>query len=227
MKACCLAILLILMPSNLYCQQFSNARNDSTHGYSWDKQVNQWAWVERFVFTWDSNGHVTDEVIYDWYPEIQGWIKVFHRIKVFDANGYITEMIYRRGNIESNGLENSSRYVYTRDAYGNRLEEIVYDWDPQAQDWVNVHRWAYFFDARWGNNNCTLHPNPGNGILTIETQIAGQFSIEVTSLNGKLVYSTRMDGDTRQVDLSFLGPGVYLVTVRSPYFLATEKFIKL
>ena len=49
--------------------------------------------------------------------------------------------------------------------------------------------------------NYTVYPNPTQSILTFEMGIIGQFSIEITSLNGQLLYTDRIEGPTHHIDL--------------------------
>jgi len=70
-------------------------------------------------------------------------------------------------------------------------------------------------------------PNPANDQLTIQTSWKGLYSIEMTSLNGQLLYSDKIEGPTHQIDLSSLQKGLYFITVTSKDFVRTEKIIKL
>jgi len=72
----------------------------------------------------------------------------------------------------------------------------------------------------------SIHPIPTNGLLTIEINAPGKQFIELTSLNGQLLYSTKMEGPTLQIDLSSFHNGLYFITVRSRDYIRTEKIIK-
>ena len=52
-------------------------------------------------------------------------------------------------------------------------------------------------------------------------------TIEIHSLNGQLIYSTRMEVSSHQIDLSSFQKGVYFITVSSTDYVITEKIIKL
>lgn len=73
----------------------------------------------------------------------------------------------------------------------------------------------------------SIYPNPTNGILTIESINSRLYSIEITSLNGQLIYKTVMDGTTHQIELSSFQTGTYFITFRSKNFVTTRKIIKL
>ena len=72
-----------------------------------------------------------------------------------------------------------------------------------------------------------IYPNPINSFLTIETGIRDLFDINITSINGQLIYSQNMEGTTHHLDLSSFQKGVYLITIRSKDFVTTRKIIKM
>ena len=71
-----------------------------------------------------------------------------------------------------------------------------------------------------------IYPNPSNTSLTIETSSSDPFNIEITSLNGQLIYSGQMEGTIHQLDLSSFQKGIYIITVRSKDFVTTQKVVK-
>ena len=77
------------------------------------------------------------------------------------------------------------------------------------------------------SNSIKIYPLPANDILNIETGGIRLYSIEITSLNGHLIFSTEMEGTILQIDLSSFQKGVYFITIRSKDFVTTEKIIEL
>ena len=71
-----------------------------------------------------------------------------------------------------------------------------------------------------------IYPNPVNDLLTIEIRQPGQNFIEITSLNGQLLYTYIMEGSFHQIDLSSFEKGLYFITVRSRDDVRTEKIVK-
>ena len=72
-----------------------------------------------------------------------------------------------------------------------------------------------------------LYPNPVTDFLYIETDLTEVYSIELTTLNGQLIFSTGMEDYHHQIDLSPYPRGVYFISIRSKAFVKTEKIIKL
>ncbi len=79
----------------------------------------------------------------------------------------------------------------------------AYNLHSQTGDWVLDERHIYAYDA--------------NGMQTER----------ITSLNGQLLYSDKIEGPTHQIDLSSFQKGLYFITVRSRDYVWTEKIIKL
>ena len=76
------------------------------------------------------------------------------------------------------------------------------------------------------NNSFEVYPNPANDILHINTLI-NNGSLSITNEMGQtLMQSTVISRDTK-LDISFLPPGVYNITVISSYDFKVHKFIKL
>ena len=50
----------------------------------------------------------------------------------------------------------------------------------------------------------SIYPNPANDLLNIETSQPCQHFIEITSLNGQLLYTGRIEGPVHQIDFSCL-----------------------
>jgi Leucine-rich repeat (LRR) protein len=72
----------------------------------------------------------------------------------------------------------------------------------------------------------SIYPNPTNHQLTIETSQPDQHFIEITSLNGQLLHTEKIEGPTHQIDLSSFQKGLYIITIRSRDYVWTEKIIK-
>ena len=77
------------------------------------------------------------------------------------------------------------------------------------------------------HSELTIYPNPTDDLLSIETEYPDLYSIDITSLNGQLLYSEEMEGTFHQIDLFSFQKGVYFITIRSKDFVTTRKIIKL
>jgi predicted GH43/DUF377 family glycosyl hydrolase len=113
----------------------------------------------------------------------------------------------------TSGLNTMTYYLYAVDIYGLFSErgsvDITLGIDEVSKSGIRIY------------------PNPANDLFTVEMDKPGRGSIEITSLNGQLLYSTVMKGTSQRIDLSSFQKGVYFITVRSRNQVWTEKIIKL
>jgi len=72
-----------------------------------------------------------------------------------------------------------------------------------------------------------IYPNPTSDLLTIEIDNPDWKLVDLTSLNGQIIYSTKLEGTSYQLDLSSFRKGAYFITIRSRDFVTTRKIIKL
>lgn len=59
----------------------------------------------------------------------------------------------------------------------------------------------------------SIHPNPSDGKVTIQTTNTEEFELMVSGLDGKSVLTTKFSG-TSEIDLGYLAPGTYLVSCK-------------
>lgn len=76
-------------------------------------------------------------------------------------------------------------------------------------------------------SNFIIYPNPVNDILSVETNMQGQHTVELYLLGGQMIFSTKMKGPILQINLSTFRKGVYLIRVSSRDQVWTEKIARL
>jgi hypothetical protein len=72
-----------------------------------------------------------------------------------------------------------------------------------------------------------IYPNPVGNALFIEPTRIFNFSVDISSVNGRILYSRVCSGSRQYLDLSSFPKGVYFITIRSKDFVSTRKIIKL
>jgi hypothetical protein len=90
-----------------------------------------------------------------------------------------------------------------------------------------IDKSSYVGSSDFRSVNSWIYPNPANEFVAIQFIEPGEYSIEIISLSGQLIFSTKMKGTSHQINLSSFQRGVYLVTIRSKDFVTTKKIIKL
>jgi len=114
------------------------------------------------------------------------------------------------------GIENGEYWLYGRDTIGYISNQVAF----------RLQGSTVGFDNR-STDQFRIFPNPAKSILTIESESPGLHLINITSLNGQLIFNTEMEGTTHQLDLSSFQKGVYFITIRSKDFVTTRKIVKL
>ena len=71
-----------------------------------------------------------------------------------------------------------------------------------------------------------IYPNPTAGVVTIKGKTAGEHQLEILSLNGQSVYQAVVKGVfDKELDLTFLKRGVYLVRLTGPAGNMVQKLV--
>jgi photosystem II stability/assembly factor-like uncharacterized protein len=73
----------------------------------------------------------------------------------------------------------------------------------------------------------TIYPNPTPGMVTIDTGKPGPYTVIVSDLNGRLLFSGDCTGPTCRIDLSSFSRGTYIISVRSPEYVVKRKISRL
>ncbi len=71
-----------------------------------------------------------------------------------------------------------------------------------------------------------IYPNPAGQLLYIEMKQPGHYTIEITSMDGRLIDMASVDGKTHQVDMTRYGEGTCIITVRSEAHVWKDKVIR-
>lgn len=69
-----------------------------------------------------------------------------------------------------------------------------------------------------------IYPNPASAYLEIE--ITQPATIEVTTLQGRLIKAMRLSSGRTSTDISFLPEGIYFLKVKTEQGIWIKKFIK-
>ena len=72
-----------------------------------------------------------------------------------------------------------------------------------------------------------IYPNPATDAVSVQTSGNKGFTVELSTINGTLIYKSKIEGTLHQINMSNLSNGVYFVTVKSDNFYHTRKIMKL
>lgn len=112
------------------------------------------------------------------------------------------------------GLSALPYWIYAFDEYELVSEYVVVDIIASTQEKER----AFEFN---------LFPNPVKGILKIQVPYLNNYSVDIYSLNGELLYQYNKETILFSIDLSTLDKGLYLIKISSENYVATKKVIKM
>ena len=72
-----------------------------------------------------------------------------------------------------------------------------------------------------------IYPNPATDAVTVQTNGNKGLTVELSTINGTLIYKSKIEGTLHQINVSNLSNGVYFVTVKSDNYYHTRKIKKL
>lgn len=75
------------------------------------------------------------------------------------------------------------------------------------------------------NSHINVYPNPSNGIFMLTNENASDIKIEIFDMMGKSVYAFNNFRGMKEIDISELPNGIYIMNLVSDYFLLSTKKI--
>lgn len=76
------------------------------------------------------------------------------------------------------------------------------------------------------NSEIQIYPNPFDDKLSIQTNGNREYSFELTTITGRTVYQSKMEGNSHRINLKDLSSGIYLVRMKSDNIVSVRKVIK-
>jgi hypothetical protein len=133
----------------------------------------------------------------------------------------------------------SITFTFTTQAHLNVFTtyNIVYTiaWFKDMNAANNTSSFTMTFDpctgiAENGKSGISVYPNPSTGIITVAmNELTGKIDVRVISLNGQILYeevlNNTMDVFSKQIDLSKLPKGIYMMNIRNESINLRHKIV--
>ncbi len=203
--------------------------------------------AERMSYTYNNDGNLS-LIVYELYDGISTWSLYGRRTYTYNEQGNCTEIHA----YDASGSE-TERSIFTYD--NRLLEETLMPWNPeitrpQTFNNKNIYTveeyWAldvdfvlqYVCDYEYnyvGINEgvglaeveqlpLTITPNPTENIIVLSGLAEGTHQMEIIDMAGRIVMSDNVS-NSKQIDLSDLQKGCYLVKVMNNQNLYTSKVV--
>jgi hypothetical protein len=132
--------------------------------------------------------------------------------------------LHVEGGSQFNGIDETIVYATATDSTGAEMGGTIFKCPAAATVFVDVCTGIETPAA----GSVNVYPNPNNGNFTISlSDNMTDALVEITAMDGRLVYSTRFAGSTtKTIDLSTLANGIYSIRVSNETTVLTKKLIK-
>lgn len=103
--------------------------------------------------------------------------------------------------------------------------KIYFDYNPFIQTNTVTTTINALSTSDFEKNNFAVYPNPASNFVTISSELSVDATYEISDINGKLLLNGKVENN-REIDISQLQSGFYLINISSEYQKQTFKIIK-
>jgi len=207
--------------------------------YKIDKETNDW---ESNIFSYidyvyDDNGNLIKKEAYDLYSDDGATLRKNKKIYEYDNNNRrILYEDYKWGR-DNTEVVSGTKEEYKFNELGVKSysldSELNLETDPNT--WEIVGSSIYFYHTQLLSNNeisfsdnYNLFPNPisSDNILTVRIKNNKGFAYKIYTSNGRLILQGSSINKQKEINVSSLEKGVYLLQVSNDNIISNSKFIK-
>jgi len=216
---------------NKYAFEYDSAGNETLETrYFWDPELDDWISRSKYSIFYDSVGNEILTIWCSWNSDSSKWINA-NKFEVFyNTDGTPSYHLFEIWNPVTSTWNNDIMGRPTFDSNGDIVLLEYYNWDTKLEDFVVTLKVFFSRDSyptsvvdEVADLKLRLYPNPVKYKLFIETDIE-YFVTEVFDLTGR----KRLTTNEREIDVSFLNPGTYIVRIvdKDGIPVRSEKIIK-
>lgn len=135
-------------------------------------------------------------------------------------------------------LDTASAWTYydgTTPGIGNAVNNIMID--EYDNKWVSTNDNGF---ARYGvqllvgtneefeQQNVSIYPNPCKNQLVVDTKNVDpeNATVQICETSGRLMLMDKLTEPVQGIDVDFLTPGIYFISIKSDTYFTTKKFVK-
>lgn len=195
-----------------------------------------WVHTQSGEVFYNSNGSIIGQETYRFQESHNYWFGSVKFDRLYDENDQYD------GQINYDWNFTNEEWIYDRKSIVGHNENQIFnyyqnlEWSTIEDKWNPVNSTTYYFkNVSSLNENLSkksdlhIYPNPCNNLLTIETIGLENVDIEyqIYSISGRLIKEgSIVASDSRELDVSNLNNGFYLLKVKSDKKQYSNKFVK-
>ena len=168
-----------------------------------------------------------------WFRDNQ-WIQTGKHIYTYNYKGILSVEYYDLDEAKNIWI-GDWKSIYTRGEFGELLYDSESSWDIDNGFWQISRSGLYYYEKsllsnkeNLFSNNYSLFPNPvsSNNTIMINTRNNEDFSYKIFTSNGKLVLQGTSSTRQKNIDVSSLEKGIYMLQIINKDGALSSKFIK-
>jgi hypothetical protein len=201
-------------------------------GQIWNSDSLRWDFSSLIEYLYNTEGQIVEKIYQIW--EHNDWNKTVRYIYEYNETGRNTSIMFFLWNSSSGIWETNKKYLYDYNIDGSLTNEIWQIWDTVNGIWLNDLMIKYYLGEAVSvisplkNNEIIFFPNPFAGKVTLKLsgiQLSEIF-LQIFDIEGRIVYSLKMNENPIQLDLDTLPGGTYLLNIKAGNRVFNKKIIK-
>lgn len=220
--------------NNINREEYSyNNEISTTIRKIWDQNLSSWANAFSLESKYNSANQLTESISKSWD---QSTSKFINNIKVelsYNENAIQEGTNYYQWDVNEQLWKPSSKDIFTLNSESLIATKTNQTFNPSTLIWGNSNRFTYEYDMATGLLNSTnptkkltLFPNPVIEKLQLSGFESEYSNYEILGMDGKSILSGELSQNQKEINLSMMVSGIYIIKVTNAEGVYLGKIIK-
>jgi hypothetical protein len=196
---------------------------------NWNSVSGQWENAGRYTSTYNNAKQVISGLSEEFTNG--AWTNSYKTVISYNADGSVKESLYQNWNSSGNNWNDDEKDNYSYLDKDHISQILTTKWSTEQSQWVNVSKveFSYSITSIIGNETeankkLVAYPNPFTDVISLKSIDLKESSLKLYNSHGQLLRTFNQGENLKNINLSYLKSGIYLMKVVSP---ESEQVIKL
>ena len=194
---------------------------ENLSGDDYDTFFDQWYYGEGYpiydVYYYNTEDHLTLDIVQETSTSVTPFFNILMEYNITFEDDFDTIV-----QIRQTSEETSASFDELHEEHGNLVDVEV---DPNDFTLDKTGQIVTSIGDDSANTQFRVFPNPANKIITIQTNKAGEKTINLKDISGRQLQSRTFDSPGTRLNISSLPEGVYVIEMKVSNRLYTEKLV--